>query len=165
MARLSITAKFKNIKKGMFSPQVAGRLSRKQLEKGMTITLSKARDLAKANTPRGGTGVLRDSIKAYPDIQVSSHIIQGRVAWEAPYADAVDQGAPPRFVPIAPLKVWAAAVLGNEKAAYAVQHKISLEGTPGQGFVDVTKQQVEVRFRKNIERMAAELATDLEKDF
>ncbi len=47
------------------------------------------------------------------------------------YVDYVEENTRPHWAPIQPLKLWAIRVLGDERAAYAVQRKIALMGTRG----------------------------------
>lgn len=55
--------------------------------------------------------------------------------YKAPHAPHVEFGTAPHWAPIEPLKRWAALILGDESAAYAVQQKIAKYGTPPQPFV------------------------------
>jgi len=56
--------------------------------------------------------------------------------WAAEYAQYVNDGTEPHWVPIAELLGWARRVLGDESAAYAVQQKIAERGTGAVEFVD-----------------------------
>jgi hypothetical protein len=47
------------------------------------------------------------------------------------YVKYVEENTRPHWAPIRPLKRWAIRVLGDERAAYAVQRKIALMGTRG----------------------------------
>jgi hypothetical protein len=47
------------------------------------------------------------------------------------YVHYVEENTRPHWAPIQPLKLWAIRVLGDERAAYAVQRKIALMGTRG----------------------------------
>jgi hypothetical protein len=80
----------------------------------------------------------------------------GRWTYDSEYAAYVEGGTEPHYPPIEPLKEWAAVVLGDPDAAYAVQETIAREGTDPQPFV-----------KPGFERMAAELkrrgvSTDIE---
>lgn len=66
--------------------------------------------------------------------------------YDADHAPFVETGTAPHWPPIEPLKEWAALVLGDESAAWAVQQKIADEGTDAQPFM-----------RPGFERAVAEL--------
>src|SRR5262245_50297061 len=83
-------------------------------------------------TPVGVTGILRASITARVTTGTSlSAAIRGEVfsSSQAPYAPYVEYGTGPHWAPIGPLLLWARRVLGNERAAYAVQRAIARRGT------------------------------------
>lgn len=88
---------------------------------------------ARERTPVN-TGVLRASIATDVTIgtalaaQVRGTVFTGAQASYAPY---VEEGTAPHWAPIGPLKLWARRVLGNERAAYAVQRAIARRGTRG----------------------------------
>lgn len=88
---------------------------------------------ARQRTPVN-TGVLRASIGTNVTTGTSlSEAIRGTVftGAQAPYAPYVEEGTQPHWAPIGPLKLWARRVLGNERAAYAVQRAIARRGTRG----------------------------------
>jgi hypothetical protein len=88
---------------------------------------------ARQRTPVN-TGVLRASIATDVTTGTSlSAAIRGTVftGAQAPYAPYVEEGTPPHWAPIGPLLLWARRVLGNERAAYAVQRAIARRGTRG----------------------------------
>lgn len=66
-----------------------------------------------------------------------------RFGYTAPYADDVEEGQPPHWPDIQPLKRWAHRVLGSEQLAYPVAKKISEEGTEAVRYMDrsVTKMK------------------------
>jgi len=88
---------------------------------------------ARQRTPVN-TGVLRASIATDVTTGTSlSAAIRGTVftGAQAPYAPYVEEGTAPHWAPIGPLLLWARRVLGNERAAYAVQRAIARRGTRG----------------------------------
>ena len=88
---------------------------------------------ARQRTPVN-TGVLRASIATDVSTGTSlSAAIRGTVftGAQAPYAPHVEEGTAPHWAPIGPLLLWARRVLGNERAAYAVQRAIARRGTRG----------------------------------
>jgi len=88
---------------------------------------------ARSRTPVN-TGVLRASIATDVTTGTSlSAAIRGTVftGAQAPYSPYVEEGTAPHWAPIGPLLLWARRVLGNERAAYAVQRAIARRGTRG----------------------------------
>ncbi len=88
-------------------------------------------------------GNLRGSLQ--PDTTVIGDLIIGRVTSNLPYAQWVELGSEPHWVPIDPLKLWAKRKLGDESLAYAVQRAIARRGTKGhfmfrEGFKEVRGQ-------------------------
>jgi len=81
--------------------------------------------------PIGATSGLRHS--AVQPFREGDAIVWG---FTSPYGADVERGTPPHHVPIEPLKLWARRVLGDEGAAYAVQHGIRQRGTKAQPFVE-----------------------------
>lgn len=67
-----------------------------------------------------------------PTRQSDGSVITG---FSADYAKWVDRGSAPHWMPIGPLLGWARRTLGDESAAYAVQHKIAEQGTEGINFM------------------------------
>lgn len=88
-------------------------------------------DVSQQHVPHGATSGLATS--GFEPREAAD----GSVTWgyAAPYARYVEEGTRPHWAPIAPLKLWARRVLGDEGAAYAVQRKIAQEGTDPQPFV------------------------------
>jgi len=88
---------------------------------------------ARSRTPVN-TGVLRASIATDVTTGTSlSAAIRGTVftGAQAPYAPYVEEGTAPHWAPLGPLLLWSRRVLGNERAAYAVQRAIARRGTRG----------------------------------
>jgi len=77
---------------------------------------------------------------AFGDLKESGELrrsdTQATFGYRAGHAPFVEFGTDPHWPPIKPLKDWAALVLGDEDAAYAVQQKIAERGTPAQPFMD-----------------------------
>lgn len=91
-------------------------------------------------TPVGATGHLRQGIAL--DIREMGNDVEGQVGFQGPgarYAEAVEEGSRPHWPPIAPLKLWAARVLGDSSAAYPVAAKIAKYGTDGKHMVENTE--------------------------
>lgn len=85
------------------------------------------------NFPIGATGFGRDSIVATNKVVGNNPITYvGEVVSNLDYVEYIEKGTRPHTSPIAPLKRWAVAVLGNEGAAYAVRAKIRRRGTRAQ---------------------------------
>lgn len=73
------------------------------------------------------TGALERSVSA--DISLSGRESRLSVGPVAPHTPYVRMGTKAHWVPIEPLKRWAAYKLGDEKAAYAVRWAIHQRGT------------------------------------
>ena len=97
-----------------------------------------AEKLAKGGTPVGAYGKLRDSVNLI-------YLPFGfRVKWTAPYAEAVQYGTKPHWVPIAPLIDWVRVKLGSVDRAlpYKVQAKIARAGTRGKHYLEPIRSKV-----------------------
>ncbi len=81
--------------------------------------------------PVKDTGTLAESVSQY--IEPYQRSLKLTVGPTAPHTPYIQTGTKPHWVPIEPLKAWAARKLGDEKAAYAVQRRIAgmVEGRPG----------------------------------
>lgn len=104
----------------------------KQVGLEVTALVEQIADEARTRTPVGVSGILRASIATKVTQGTSGlALVQGEVftGRQAPYAVFVEEGTKPHWVPIAPLKLWARRVLGDERAAYRVQWAISRRGT------------------------------------
>lgn len=66
------------------------------------------------------------------------------------YAEAVEFGAAPHWAPIGPLLAWARKKLGDESAAYAVQHKIAEQGTPAQPYMTPAREEHAAKHRDTL---------------
>jgi len=92
---------------------------------------------ARINLKRDGhyvTGQLYRSSKG--NIRVFKNKVRG--SFDSPYAEYVEFGTDPHWMPIAPLKEWADKKFGKkqgENIAYAVQRKIAKYGTEPSAFV------------------------------
>lgn len=71
------------------------------------------------------TGALESSFVTEPE----PHKLRVLVYPTAEHAMYVRMGTRPHWAPIGPLKLWAAAKLGDEQLGYAVQRSIAREGT------------------------------------
>ena len=115
---------------------------------------------ARQRTPVS-TGVLRASIATDVTTGTSlSAAIRGTVftGAQAPYAPYVEEGTAPHWAPIGPLLLWARRVLGNERAAYAVQRAIARRGTRGRhmfrGAIAAVRPRMEGMLRQAMDRAA-----------
>lgn len=91
-------------------------------------------------TPSGATGHLRQGVSL--EVRDFGDDVQGQVGFQGPgarYAEAVEEGTRPHWPPIAPLRLWAARVLGDASAAYPIAAKIAKHGTDGQHMVAETE--------------------------
>jgi hypothetical protein len=116
---------------------------------------------ARSRTPVGASGLLRASI--YTDVTTGTSLsaaIRGTVftGAQAPYASAVEEGTAPHWAPIGPLLLWARRVLGNERAAYAVQRAIARRGTRGRHMfrdaISAVRPRMEGMLRQAMDRAA-----------
>ena len=105
----------------------------KRLQNGLNAGLRRAVASAvaevKANAPEA-SGALKDSI----------HAVGLKIVCDAPYAIFVEKGTRPHWPPIAPILAWvqrkgfmsysaSGKPQSAESIAYAIAHKISIEGT------------------------------------
>lgn len=115
-------------------------------------------------TPVGVSGILRASIGArvpmdtLVDFRVQGVIFSGA---HAPYAEAVERGTRPHWAPIAPLKLWAQRVLGNERAAYAIQRSIARHGTRARKMFARVEALLPARLQARMQRAAADFVAAL----
>jgi HK97 gp10 family phage protein len=115
---------------------------------------------ARERTPVN-TGILRASIGTDVSLGTAAGVlVRGSVftGSQAPYAPYVEEGTAPHWAPIGPLKLWARRVLGNERAAYAVQRAIARRGTRGRHMfrdaMAAVRPRMEGILRQAIERAA-----------
>ena len=104
----------------------------KQVGLEVSSLVEQIADEARQRTPVGVSGILRASIATRVTQGVSGQaFVQGEVftGRQAPYAVFVEEGTKPHWAPIAPLKLWARRVLGDEQAAYRVRWAIRRRGT------------------------------------
>lgn len=87
--------------------------------------------------PIGATAKLSQSIGIDTSFDGTSAFI-GPTGAPSIYAPFVHDGTRPHWPPIAPLTYWAARVLGDPRAGYAVARAISRRGTKPQPFVEET---------------------------
>ena len=92
------------------------------------------------------TGILRSAIGSRVSVGTGVQVRgQVYVGSQAPYAQAVEEGARPHWAPIGPLKAWARRKLGNERLAYAVRWAIARRGTRPRHFLRKAVDQVRPR--------------------
>lgn len=111
-------------------------------------------------TPVGVSALLRGTIVTNILVGQRADVV-GQVIWQQPYAKFVDEGTPPHFPPIGPLLRWAERVLGDRRAAYAVQIAISRRGTAVQNFSQQTRDraapEIRMLYQRAIQRFARRL--------
>lgn len=84
----------------------------------------------KSRTPVGATEAARGSIQAATEIVRGRRLeVRGTVSSALPYIMPLEHGSRPHVPPIAPLKLWAKRILGDESAAWAVRALIAKRGT------------------------------------
>lgn len=103
------------------------------VKNGMMAAADKGFRKSQEEVPHGATNTLAHSGKQPTWVEQEHSVFWG---YGAPYADDVERGTDPHWVPIGPLKKWARRVLGDEQAAYPVQQSIAAEGTDAQPFVE-----------------------------
>jgi hypothetical protein len=106
-----------------------------EMNRAMNESVLVLRGRAVEEAPTGVTSILRNSI--FSNVEGDSDHIRGIVGVGpgAPHGICVEGGTKPHWAPIAPLKLWARRILGDEKAAYAVQRKIAKVGTKANPFM------------------------------
>ncbi len=93
-------------------------------------SMLKMQELAITKVPTD-QGMLANSIQLFPMTKGSTEYI---LAARSSYAQAVEYGSSPHFVPIEPLKGWASRKLGDQSLAWAVRQKIAKYGTKAHPF-------------------------------
>ena len=111
-----------------------------KLKRVLWKSINKMHDLA-VNYAPADTGRLKQSIAFYPYWQGETEYI---LTDGVDYGIHVEFGTAPHHVPITPLKDWARRVLGDESLAYAVEKKISRQGTAAQPFFRPALEQVKL---------------------
>lgn len=162
--RLDFKHRFPHGIAGIFTPLKTLNTTKSVAREFLDRALLEGRELAEIVTPIGGTSQLVGSIHTKADISVLA-TIRGRLAWSAPHASVVDQGGPPRTVPIEDLAVWAAEVLGTVEKSdlYAIQGSIKILGTAPQNMeLEVTRAWQPIVDRL-FEEASREIARRLDK--
>ena len=102
----------------------------KKTEKVLFDSMLKMQEIAIQKAPTD-MGSLAGSIHLNPmSPGFREYVLSARIA----YAEGIEYGTSPHFVPIEPLKGWAARKLGDQSLAWAVQKKIAMKGTSAQPF-------------------------------
>jgi hypothetical protein len=148
----------------LLDPEQARAVLRLEVGTALSALIEQIADEARQRTPVGATGLLRASIATrLVQGEDAATLVRGEVftGEQAPYAQAVEEGTAPHFPPIAPLKLWAARVLGNEQLAWAVAVAISRRGTQGkhmfQDALTAVQDQIEPTIQAAVERAAQRL--------
>jgi HK97 gp10 family phage protein len=128
----------------LFTPQHARQVAQQEMGQAVFEVVELIADKARTRAPVN-LGILRSSIFTEVKPGTGQTLVTGLVATgkQAPYARFVESGTKPHWAPIAPLKAWARRVLGDEQAAYAVQHAIAQRGTKAQPFFAPSVAEVE----------------------
>lgn len=125
----------------LLAPDAGTSILRREVGSAVQGIVEQVADASRQAAPVA-TGILRASIgtRVTPGTDAST-LVRGEVftGAQAPYAQFVAEGTRPHFPPIAPLKIWARIVLGDERAAYRVARVIARRGT-----------RANVRFRQAI---------------
>jgi hypothetical protein len=100
-----------------------------ETERAMRESVQLVETLVKGETPVA-SGQTRGSV-THEVYGVPLGEYAGRVFSDLPHIEPLEYGASPHWAPIDPLKLWAARVLGDENAAYAVRAAIAQRGTYG----------------------------------
>lgn len=129
--RLSLTTPDSAI----FSAAARERIMRQEYGQAIFVIVEGIADTARVLAPVD-RGILRGSIFTEVKPGTGRMLVQGLVATgkQAPYAPYVEYGTRPHWMPIKPLKAWAARVLHDESAAYMVQRSIAMRGTKPKPF-------------------------------
>lgn len=120
----------------IFDPEAARRILQQEIGQGMSTVLEAMATMARSKV-RVDRGIVRGAIFTKVTPRSGAVLVTGTlgVGSQAPYAPYVEYGTAPHWVPIAPLKGWARRVLGDERAAYAVQRAIARRGTKAHPFL------------------------------
>lgn len=120
----------------IFDPAAARQILQQEIGQGVSTLLESMATLARSKTPVD-RGLLRGAIFTQVEPGSGTVLVTGTlgVGAQAPYAPYVEYGTAPHWAPIAPLKGWARRVLGDERAAYAIQRAIAARGTKAQPFL------------------------------
>lgn len=118
----------------VLQPAQSRAILQREVGTAMHNVVEQIADAARQRTPVN-TGLLRGSIATRVTQGVeATTLVRGEVftGQQAPYALFVEEGTRPGvWRPIAPLKLWARRVLGEERAAYRVRWAIFRRGTRG----------------------------------
>jgi len=122
---------------------------RMKMGQALRLSLDKIKNEAKKLTPVNN-GALAKSIE-WLDYHTTGGEMYGIVSTPLQYGIPIEYGTAPHWVPIAPLKLWAKRVFGDESVAYAVQKAIARRGTKGrfmfrQGFA-MSKRSINTYFQ------------------
>jgi hypothetical protein len=145
----------------ILQPEQATTIIRREVGTAMHGIVEDIASQARTRTPVGATGILRASIATRVSTPLeTSTAIRGEVftGAQAPYAVYVESGTRPHFPPIAPLRLWAARVLGNERLAYVVARAIARRGTRARRMfaqaLDAVRPTIQPRLQTAVDRIA-----------
>lgn len=134
-----------------------------ELARAMTEVVENIADTARLLAPVD-RGILRSGIFTEVKPGSGNVFVTGLVATgkqSAAYDRAVEFGSRPHWAPAAPLKAWARRVLGDERAAYAIQRAIARRGTRARPYFGPAVQEANVEaptiFRDAQHRIAVRL--------
>lgn len=135
------------------NPGMVARVFFEEIEHAMRFILRQGKEWALVNSPVGATGGFKGSLIA--DFAGRGPILySAEVRWDAPYAETVARGGPPRKVPMARLIPWTAAVLGHPEDAVFVQAAIAKRGTPHPGWYNARGHNIDNRLFDFIDPIA-----------
>jgi hypothetical protein len=164
---MDILIRLHNIPPEQCAPETVQRALAETFGAGMQEVVEETADMVRLATPVGVSGILRSSISTRVTLAPSAAIfVAGEVASgrQAPYAEYVERGTRPgTWRPIAPLKLWARRVLGDERAAYAVRWVIFRRGTRGVWMFRQAAAGLPQRLQTRMEQAAAAFAARLNR--
>jgi hypothetical protein len=116
----------------------------------------------KFRTPVGATEAARGSIQSATELLRGRTLeVRGTVTSALRYIQPLEKGSRPHWAPIAPLKIWARRVLGDEGLAFAVRAAIARRGTKGaymfRDGAAASKGRIERILRRGVELWARRL--------
>lgn len=121
----------------LFRPNGPAQAFTSAVESYMREIGEQGQNIAKAETPVGARGSLRDSV----DFKRTG-FLEGAIEWSAVHARPVADGSSPHFAPLAPLKEWATIKWGSPDAGQILQDHIAHRGTRGNKYPQRTQKRV-----------------------
>lgn len=151
---MPVSLEVKTTRTGLFAAQALGGVFKAPIDKAVRDATLDLQRRTMANFPVGATGDGRASIVAtFRQVESNAIVTTGTVMSNLPYVRFVEEGTRPgKLRPIAPLRRWAQAVLGDPGAAWAVNQKIKKKGTRPQRPFERAKNEFEAPILADIRR-------------